>query len=87
MVDPLPTEAPPVDIVVGPAPTSLVVKDTKQGTGAEATATSTVTVNYIGVACSTGKIFDTSNKGGTTTPVSFPAAQVNPRVSEKVSPA
>ncbi len=83
MVDPLPTGAPPVDIVVGPAPTSLVVKDTKQGTGAEATAT--VTVNYIGVACSTGKIFDTSYKGGTTTPVSFPVAQVIPGFGKGVT--
>jgi peptidylprolyl isomerase len=77
-VDPLPAGAPPVDVVVGPAPTTLVVKDLKEGTGAAATATSTVTVNYIGVACSTGKIFDSSYKTGTPTPATFPLSQVIP---------
>ena len=85
MVDPLPPGAPPVDVVVGPAPTSLVVKDIKEGTGAEATATSTVTVNYVGVACSTGKIFDTSYKDGTTTPATFPVAQVIPGFGKGVT--
>lgn len=85
MVDPAPAGAPSVDVVVGPAPTSLVVKDIKQGTGAEATATSTVSVNYVGVACSTGKIFDASYKGGTTTPASFPVAQVIPGFGKGVT--
>ena len=85
MVDPLPAGAPPMDIVVGPAPTSLVIKDIKEGTGAVATATSTVTVNYVGVACSTGKIFDTSYQGGTTTPANLPLAQVIPGFGQGVA--
>jgi peptidylprolyl isomerase len=55
-----PKGAPSVPVEVGPAPTKLVVKDLKVGTGAEATATSTVTADYIGVACTTGKIFGAS---------------------------
>ena len=58
--DPLPAGAPDVAVQVGPAPTTLVSKDLKVGTGAEVTAGETVTVNYIGVACSTGAIFDSS---------------------------
>jgi peptidylprolyl isomerase len=57
---PLPKGAPEVPVQVGPPPTSLVIKDLKEGTGATVAATDSVTVNYIGVACSTGKIFDSS---------------------------
>jgi len=74
--DPLPAGAPAVPVVVGPPPTQLVTQDLKQGTGPVVAATDTVTVNYIGVACSTGKIFDSSYKTGTPTPVSFPLDQV-----------
>ena len=73
-VDPLPDGAPEVPVVVGPAPTKLVVKDLVPGTGATATAASTVTVDYIGVACSTGKVFDSSYATGQ--PVSFGLNQV-----------
>ena len=75
-VDPLPAGAPAVDVVVGPAPTTLVTKDIKDGTGAVVAAGDTVTVNYIGVACSTGKIFDSSYEAGK--PITFPLAQVIP---------
>jgi peptidylprolyl isomerase len=85
LADPLPAGAPPMDIEVGPAPTTLVTKDIKEGTGAVATATSTVSVNYVAVACSTGKIFDTSYKGGTPTPVSIPLAQVIPGFAQGVT--
>ena len=74
LADPLPTGAPEVPIKVGPAPTALVVEDLTPGTGAAATATSTVTVDYIGVACSTGKIFDSSYSRGQ--PASFPLSGV-----------
>jgi len=73
-VDPLPDGAPEVPIVVGPAPKKLVIKDLVPGTGAAATASSTVTVDYIGVACSTGKVFDSSYATGQ--PVSFGLNQV-----------
>jgi peptidylprolyl isomerase len=36
------------------------VKDLKKGSGAVATAGKTLTVNYVGVSCSTGKAFDAS---------------------------
>jgi peptidylprolyl isomerase len=85
LADPLPTGAPPMDIDVGPAPTTLVIKDIKEGTGATATATSTVSVNYVGVACSTGKIFDASYSGGTTTPASIPLAQVIPGFAQGIT--
>lgn len=73
-VDPLPDGAPEVPVVVGKAPTTLVIKDLLPGTGAAATAASTVTVDYIGVACSTGKVFDSSYATGQ--PVSFGLNQV-----------
>ena len=74
VADPLPAGAPQVPVEVGPAPTKLVVKDLKPGNGAEVKATDNLTVNYIGVACSTGHIFDSSYKTGK--PASFPLNQV-----------
>ena len=44
----------------GRPPTTLVKKDLKVGTGPVVTKNETVTVDYIGVSCSTGKIFDSS---------------------------
>ena len=70
LVDPLPAGAPNVPVKVGPAPTTLVIEDLKPGTGADVKATSNVTVDYIGVACSTGKIFDSSYSRGQ--PATFP---------------
>jgi len=61
---PLPAGAPEVDVEVGPPPTALVSKDITLGTGAPVVPKSTVTVNYIGVSCSTGVIFDTSYTTG-----------------------
>ena len=58
----------------GPAPKKLVVKDLIKGTGPAATATSTVTVNYVGVLYKGGKEFDSSWKRGTTS--SFPLSGV-----------
>jgi len=55
-----PKGAPTVPVQTGPPPTKLVVKDLKVGTGPAVVPADTVTVNYIGVACSTGKIFDSS---------------------------
>ena len=69
---PLPNGAPAVPVQVGPAPKTLVIKDLKTGTGAVIAKGQTVTTNYIGVACSTGAVFDSSYKTGTPTPVPFP---------------
>lgn len=80
LADPLPAGAPEVPVQVGPPPTELVVEDLTTGTGAEVAATSTVTVDYIGVACSTGKIFDASYTTGQ--PATFPLTGVIPGWSQ-----
>ena len=66
----LPDGAPMVPVKVGPPPTKLVAEDLKPGTGPVVTIEQTLSVNYIGVACSTGKVFDSSYEAGQ--PVSFP---------------
>ncbi len=60
----LPKGAPAVPVQTGPPPTKLVTKDLKVGTGAVVTASQTLTVDYIGVACSSGVIFDSSYATG-----------------------
>jgi peptidylprolyl isomerase len=70
-----PKGAPAVPVEVGPPPTKLVIKDLTPGTGAEVQAGATVTVNYIGVACSTGAVFDQSY---TKQPIAFPLTGVIP---------
>jgi peptidylprolyl isomerase len=74
VADPLPAGAPAVPVKVGPPPTQLVSEDLKVGTGATVGPDDTVTVNYIGVACSSGKIFDSSYTGGQ--PATFPLSGV-----------
>jgi peptidylprolyl isomerase len=76
MKDTPPKGAPTVQVQTGPPPTKLVVKDLKEGTGAVVKATDTVKVNYIGVACSTGAIFDSSWSRGE--PATFPLNEVIP---------
>lgn len=51
-----------------------MVKDLANGTGTPVAAGDSVTVNYIGVSCSTGKIFDSSWTNGKA--VTFPLNQV-----------
>jgi peptidylprolyl isomerase len=51
---------PVVPPVTGKPPAKLTVKDVKVGTGKAAKAGSAVNVTYIGVSCSTGKVFDAS---------------------------
>jgi peptidylprolyl isomerase len=46
------------------------------GTGATVKAGDTITANYIGVTCTTGKIFDSSYKTGKPVPISFPLTGV-----------
>ena len=53
-----PTVTPPS----GAAPTKLETKDLITGTGPEATSGETVTVNYVGVLYTNGKVFDASWK-------------------------
>ena len=70
-----PPGAPTVPIQEGPPPTELVIEDLKEGDGAEVTPGATVTVNYIGVSCSTGAVFDASYGRE---PATFPLTQVIP---------
>jgi len=81
VADPLPAGAPEVPVVVGPPPTELISQDLVAGTGATVEATSTITVDYIGVSCSTGKIFDTSYGSQ---PATFPLDQVIPGWSQGI---
>jgi len=74
VADPLPAGAPDVPVKVGPPPTQLIADDLKAGTGATVGAKDTVTVNYIGVSCSTGKIFDSSYSRNQ--PATFPLSGV-----------
>jgi peptidylprolyl isomerase len=64
LADPLPAGAPAVPVKVGPPPAALVSEDLKVGDGAEIVAGGKATFNYIGVSCSTGKIFDSSYSRG-----------------------
>ena len=64
---------PTVPPVTGKAPTTLVTKDIKKGTGAAVKTGQTLTVNYVGVSCSTGKVFDASYPRKQ--PFSFPLGQ------------
>jgi peptidylprolyl isomerase len=58
------TDKPEIDFPDGPPPDDLEVTDLTEGSGAEATAGSTVSVHYVGVAHSTGEEFDASYNRG-----------------------
>jgi peptidylprolyl isomerase len=60
MQKPIPKDTPVVPVVVGKPPTKLVTRDVQDGTGAVVKAGDTLTVNYVGVLCSTGTIFGSS---------------------------
>lgn len=55
--------------------TELKTEDVKVGDGPEATATSTVTVSYVGALANNGMVFDASPEGQ---PVTFSLSQVIP---------
>ncbi|MBW8751425.1 MAG: FKBP-type peptidyl-prolyl cis-trans isomerase [Propionibacteriales bacterium] len=58
------TDKPEIDFPEGTPPTDLEITDLTEGSGAEATAGSTVSVHYVGVAHSTGEEFDASYNRG-----------------------
>lgn len=70
LADPLPAGAPAFEVPVGAPSPNLVTEDLVIGDGAEVPAGATVTLNYVGVSCSTGKIFDDSYSRGE--PATFP---------------
>ncbi len=57
-------DKPEIDFPDSPAPTELQVTDITEGDGAEATAGSTISAHYVGVAHSTGEEFDASYNRG-----------------------
>jgi len=59
-VPPQLSKKPVVTVPKTPAPAQLVVKDLIPGTGAEAQAGKTITVNYVGVLYKSGQEFDSS---------------------------
>jgi peptidylprolyl isomerase len=58
------TDKPEIDVPEGPPPSDLEITDLTEGSGDEATAGSTVSVHYVGVAHSTGEEFDASYNRG-----------------------
>lgn len=68
------SQKPTVTVPKGPPPKHLVVKDLITGTGPVATASSTVTVQYVGVLYSSGKQFDASWNDGSGQPLQFSLA-------------
>lgn len=70
------SKKPAVTVPTGPPPKKLVIKDLIVGHGTPATASSTVTVNYVGVLYKNGKEFDSSWKRGQ--PTTFPLNGVIP---------
>ncbi|MEX2290929.1 MAG: FKBP-type peptidyl-prolyl cis-trans isomerase [Mycobacteriales bacterium] len=59
-MSPAATDKPSVEIPDGPPPTGLVIDDLTVGDGPEATAGTTCTMQYVGVAWSTKQQFDAS---------------------------
>ncbi|MGD9959486.1 FKBP-type peptidyl-prolyl cis-trans isomerase [Nocardioides sp.] len=57
-------DKPEIDFFDPEPPTDLVITDVTVGDGAEATAGSTVSVHYVGVAHSSGEEFDASYNRG-----------------------
>lgn len=51
---------PEISVAGVPAPTDLIAQDLIKGKGQEVKGTDTLTVNYVGVALATGKVFDSS---------------------------
>jgi peptidylprolyl isomerase len=69
---------PTVEVPKGPAPDQLVVKDLKEGDGAEAKAGDQVSVQYVGVLYDGGKQFDASWDRGQPFPFTLGTGAVIP---------
>jgi peptidylprolyl isomerase len=67
---------PTINVPVGPPPTTITSTDVKVGDGAVVGPNDNVTVQYIGVACSTGKQFDSSWDRNQPFPVQLGQGQV-----------
>jgi peptidylprolyl isomerase len=74
---PYPKDTPQVPVDVGPPPKQLIIRDLVQGTGpAVPPGATTVSMHYVLVACSSGKIVESSFEGGE--PLTIPLDQVIP---------
>jgi peptidylprolyl isomerase len=62
--DPTAKGQPVIPQVKGKLTNKLVIRDVKKGHGPAAKAGSTLSVDYIGVSCDTGKVFDATYKDG-----------------------
>lgn len=80
LAGPLPEGTPAFTMPVGPPPTELVIDDFVEGDGAVVEEGATVEVDYAGVACSTGVVFDSSYERGA--PTEFPLDGVIPGWTE-----
>jgi FKBP-type peptidyl-prolyl cis-trans isomerase len=88
----VPTVAQPTDLTTEPVvsagtpppPTKLVTKDLVVGTGATATATSTVEVKYVGADYTTGQDF-TSSTWTSNQPTSFSLTRVVPGFAQGIA--
>lgn len=69
-------DKPEIDFPGPETPDDLVITDVIEGDGAQATAGSTVSVHYVGVAHSTGDEFDASYNRGTPLQFRLGAGQV-----------
>ena len=69
-------DKPEIDFPDFDPPADLVITDVTEGGGAEATAGTTVSVHYVGVAHSTGEEFDASYNRGTPLQFRLGAGQV-----------
>jgi peptidylprolyl isomerase len=69
-------DKPKVSMPLGPPPADLKILDIKVGDGPEVKDGDTVKANYVGIACSSGKQFDSSFDRGE--PATFPLGNVIP---------
>ncbi|MBV9292882.1 MAG: FKBP-type peptidyl-prolyl cis-trans isomerase [Frankiales bacterium] len=67
---------PKIPPVTGTVPTKLVEQDIKKGHGKAIQPGNKIEVNYVGVSCSTGKVFDASYPRHQTFPLTLGQGQV-----------
>jgi peptidylprolyl isomerase len=79
---PYPKDTPEVPVEVGPPPKKLIIRDLVKGEGPAVEPGATVSMNYVLVACSTGKIVESSFETGE--PLTIPLDQVIPGWSQGV---
>jgi peptidylprolyl isomerase len=78
----LPKNTPAVPVQVGPPPKQLVIRDLAQGTGPAVKPGATVKMNYVLVACSSGKLLESSFETGQ--PITTALDQVIPGWTEGI---